>query len=821
MSAELSQEQKRSRFAIINLSPNRFPSHLVHPAFADTQLTRRSAHDSSPISTHQELCMKRLLPTVGTFAVVLVCLSVQALAKPFDEMNYGPYFTMSLEAPGPKVADIEKGQGSRGALNIAQKGLVIRLGKQNEANVCFDTDLLRYSAAWTGGLIDWRSIVFDGSHGSWPKLKGKFVFGNGVRPGWADAQGSFADVRMRGNDKRHFGPLDRKHAQWKGLYLNGDQVILSYTVGDAAVLETPSLTDIDGKQVFKRTLNIGKSSTDLTLQVLEDASQKAVVSGNIATSGALAVGAAGKVRDIKFLATDDGQIRVQIPASATPCNLVLLTSKCDAATMGKIADSVKARSDLASLTKGGPRRWSDKVTTQGQLAKFGDADKDAYVADEITAPVKNPWKSWMRFGGFDFFKGGKRAAVCTWNGDVWLVDGIDGDLDQLVWQRIATGMFQPLGLKIVDGKIYVGCRDQITRLHDLNGDEEIDFYESFNHDHQVTEHFHEFAMDLQTDAKGNFYYAKSARHAKDSLVPHHGTLIRVSPDGKTTQIVCNGFRAANGAGIGPDGLLATSDQEGHWTPANRINLVKQDGFYGNMYSYHRGEKPKDYLPPVVWLAKPVDRSPAAQLWVTSDKWGPLQGNMLSLSYGTGKLLVVPYEFVDGTPQGAAVKFPLEFPTGTMRGRFHAIDGQLYVCGLFGWSSNKTKPGGFYRVRYTGKPVHMPIATRVGETKIAITFASPLDRKSAEDIDNYAATWWNYKWSKNYGSPHLKPSTGKKGEDDVEILEATLSEDGKTVELEIEDLAPVMSMQFDYQLKAADGKPFKDTMWMTINKLGKD
>ena len=53
------------------------------------------------------------------------------------------------------------------------------------------------------------------------------------------------------------------------------------------------------------------------------------------------------------------------------------------------------------------------------------------------------------------------------------------------------------------------CRDQLVVLHDLNADGEIDFYECLNSDHQVTEHFHEFAMGLQVDAAGNFYYAKS------------------------------------------------------------------------------------------------------------------------------------------------------------------------------------------------------------------------------------------------------------------------------------------------------------------------
>ena len=151
------------------------------------------------------------------------------------------------------------------------------------------------------------------------------------------------------------------------------------------------------------------------------------------------------------------------------------------------------------------------------------------------------------------------------------------------------------------------------------------------------------------------------------------------------------------------------DQEGHWTPANRINpghkrrLLRQHVFVSPAVKNQTG-----YDPPVVWLPKNVDRSPASQLWCTSKKWGPFYGKILSTSYGTGKLWHVMHEDVDGTPQGGVVQFPLQFPTGVMRGRFHPTDGQLYTCGLFGWSSNRTQPGGFYRVRYTGQPVNMPV-----------------------------------------------------------------------------------------------------------------
>jgi hypothetical protein len=36
----------------------------------------------------------------------------------------------------------------------------------------------------------------------------------------------------------------------------------------------------------------------------------------------------------------------------------------------------------------------------------------------------------VRFGGFDFFSDGKRAAFCTHDGDIWIVSGIDEKLDE-------------------------------------------------------------------------------------------------------------------------------------------------------------------------------------------------------------------------------------------------------------------------------------------------------------------------------------------------------------------------------------------------------
>ena len=94
------------------------------------------------------------------------------------------------------------------------------------------------------------------------------------------------------------------------------------------------------------------------------------------------------------------------------------------------------------------------------------------------------------------------------------------------------------------------------------------------------------------------------------------------------------------------------------------------------------------------------------------------GSLLNLSYGYGKIFVVPHENVDGQWQGGMCELPVPaFPTGIMRGRFHPTDKQLYCCGMFAWAGNATQPGGLYRIRYTGRPTYLPITLRANPNAI--------------------------------------------------------------------------------------------------------
>jgi putative heme-binding domain-containing protein len=468
--------------------------------------------------------------------------------------------------------------------------------------------------------------------------------------------------------------------------------------------------------------------------------------------------------------------------------------------------------NLVALTQGGRSRWSGVIRTKAQIGP----DEGPFTVDVLTAPESNPWLAQTRFTGLDFSETGD-IAICSWDGDVWWVE-TDTDTSELRWRRIATGLFQPLGLKIVDGKIHVTCRDQLVVLHDLNGDGEIDFYECLNSDHQVTEHFHEFAMGLQVDSEGNFYYAKSGRHALPAVVPQHGTLLKVSPDGAKTEILATGFRAANGVCLNPDGSLAVTDQEGFWIPKNRINWVTPDRsagpkFYGNLLGYTDVTDTADTAmePPLCWITNAFDRSPAELLWVDSDRWGQLNGSLLSLSYGYGKIFLVPHERVGGVMQGGMIELPLPtLATGVMRGRFNPGDGQLYLCGMFAWAGNATHPGALYRVRPTGRPAHLPIAIHAKESGMVLRFTEPLE-PSTVGPDNVSVKRWTLKRTAGYGSDHHD-------ETELRATSVSLSEDGKTVTIFLADPRPTWCMEIKYSFRSATGDPVAGVIHNTIHEL---
>lgn len=721
--------------------------------------------------------------------------------EPWVTMDYGPSLMHTYE--------IGTGGG-----NIAQKGIAVRLDagaggvSRGRSWMIFEHDTLRWAGGWTGnGFIDWNGIQFNGKHQVHPRVVGDVHFQNQTGPGWADPT-TFSfndDQRVVGRDGRKYGPLPKSWGRFRGLYHHGDRAIVSYTVGSTDVLESPDVIVRDGSAapIFTRTIQFGPREKELLAVVSSRSDQP---TGIMPSSSCT-------------LTTIDNRLCLKVPAGVRPLRLVIWTTS---ELAGQPVDAVetavhtaKVDRDLTDLTHGGPPRWPQRLTTNVVLGK----SDGPFAVDVLTHPEQNPWLAQMRFTGLDFLPGGDQLVACAWDGDVWLMSGLSR-LDgtdakcELTWQRIASGLFQPLGIKHHDGKIFVNCRDQLVILRDLNGDGETDFYECFNSDHQVTEHFHEFAMGLQTDAQGNFYYAKSARHALPAVVPHHGTLLRVAADGSKTDILAIGFRAANGVCLNEDGTFVVTDQEGHWNPKNRINWVTPGRFYGNMFGYHDVTDSSDAAmeQPLCWITNKFDRSPGELLWVPRNAWAPLAGKLLNLSYGTGKLFAVPFEEIGGQKQGGMCQLPIApLPTGVMRGRFSPLDRQLYACGMFAWAGNATQPGGLYRIRYTGRAMWLPIGLRARQGSIELTFTSELDKAAAGDPANYSLKIWSLKRTENYGSDHYNEQL-------LAVELAQISADGRVVTLKVPALQPTWGMEIACRLKGADGTPLERVIHNSIFRL---
>jgi putative heme-binding domain-containing protein len=440
---------------------------------------------------------------------------------------------------------------------------------------------------------------------------------------------------------------------------------------------------------------------------------------------------------------------------------------------------------LKSLTHGGPALWPQIFETKGKLGTGVP-----YAIDSIEPPFVNPWNALMFFGGHDFLPDGT-AFVCTMQGDVWRVEGLDAGLEHVRWNRFASGLHQALGLKVVDGKPCVLGRDQITRLHDLNEDGEADFYECVSNIFPTSPSGHDFLCGLERDGDGRFLIASSQQG-----------VIRVSADGKTYENLATGLRNPDGLGLSDSGVITVPSSEGEWVPASMVAEVRPGGHYG--YRGPRGNQPPDL--PLVYLPRGLDNSSGGQVFAPRPgRFGPLDGQLIHLSFGAGAHFLILRDQVDGQPQGAVVPLPGEFLSGAHRGRFNPRDGQLYVSGMAGWGSYTPLDGSLERVRYTGARAQLPVAFEAHEDGVRVTFSEPLDPAYALKSEQQFAQAWNYRYSAGYGSQELSPShPGVAGHDRLEVRSTRIEPDGRTLFVELPEIQPVNQLHLHLKIESGPG-----------------
>jgi putative heme-binding domain-containing protein len=460
-----------------------------------------------------------------------------------------------------------------------------------------------------------------------------------------------------------------------------------------------------------------------------------------------------------------------------------------------------AEHPLRGALRGGPAQWPQELATQGELGP----DRP-YTVDTIRPPFDNPWKALLFFSDHAFLPDGT-ALIATMTGDVWRVSGLDDKLTNVRWRRFASGLQQPLGMVVAGGNIYSIGRDQITRLVDLNGDGEADFYECVSNKMVTSPAGHDFTCGLARDAEGRFYTVSGKQG-----------LLRIDATNERVDVLATGFRNANGLALLNDGALTVPCSEGDWTPASMICLVKPRDHAGSGLPPHFGHMgPLNGAPPslpMVYLPRGLDNSSGGQAVVRDSRFGPLAEQIIHFSSGQGSHFLVLRDEVDGQPQGAIVPLVGEFRSAAHRGKVNPRDGQLYVSGMAGWGSYTPDDGCFHRVRYTAQRVQLPKSLHVHENGVLIAFVEPVDRSLIANVANHFAQVWNYRYSSGYGSPELAPSHPGIVGHEVSDIAGVHVVDERTVFVELPDLQPVNQLHLVLQVEP--GRP--QELFLTVHRL---
>jgi cytochrome c551/c552 len=722
--------------------------------------------------------------------------------------------------------------------NIAARTLALQLG--DSAYACFDTDLLRWSVGWTGKFLPMVSMAqisykdFFNKNNKVTTLSGDPKIATGLYAGWSAGKPSFEGILTtpQNTDDLAWGPMPAEKGRFSGVYVYGDKAVLSYTVGKTKVLELPGSVRFEDQTVFTRTFQMDGSAEDLFLAAAEvrgaaASSQKgrfAYIYHHTNKDSVTAIGVLGKGSvAVKPGVSKNQYLTLQTSAGTKESRFSLAIWKGPASKIAAFEKFCrKTNISFPDMQKGGPAHWGPTVTTSGKLSP----DTAAYVTDILTLPSVNPWKRNVRVADISFFKDGRAAAV-TFEGDVWTVDGIDKNLKNITWKRFASGLHEPMSVEVVRDTIYVFGREGIVRLLDLNKDGEADFYENFSNVMLQSSESREWAADMVYAPDNSFYIAKGGAQSNGPGVTSQvakgfragskqdGTVLKISPDGRQSEIIATGLRGPY-LGIHPEtGMLTASDQQGNFVPSTPIYLIRKGDYFGVPPTKHRSDNP-EIAPPLAWIPHSEDRSSISQAWITGNKMGPLSGNLIHFSFAHPGLFRVVIDSTSGMMQGGVSFIAANYPAPTSKGAMNPVDEQLYITGFNLWGSSSTGLSALLRLRYTGKPSYMPGHFGASKDGIMLGFDFELDSTTVMTTTDFTVKRWNYERTEAYGSGHFKLD-GTKGEETLDVLGTYVSADRKKLFLAVEDIREVMQMEVSYKLLAKDGHRVQDKFWFTINK----
>jgi len=450
----------------------------------------------------------------------------------------------------------------------------------------------------------------------------------------------------------------------------------------------------------------------------------------------------------------------------------------------------------------------------------GDGIPVAGVHPAFSLKQARPEDFVKKIGGIDFMSDG-RMVVSTWeqDGGVFMIENHEsGNPDEMAVTKIAAGLAEPLGLKIVDDRIFVMQKQEMTELIDHDGDSVIDEYKTLCDDWGVSANFHEFGFGLE--AKDGYLYANLATGilpggaGMPNQHPDRGSAIRVSIEDGSLEFVAHGLRTPNGVGIAYKGDIFVSDNQGDWLPSSKILHVQKGDWFGSRAVDFEGTASKKEKKPVVWLPQDeIGNSPSTPL---SLDLGPYQNQMIHGEVTHGGVKRVFVDEIEGQLQGCVFRFIQGLEAGINRLRW-APDGALYVGGIGNpgnWQHTGKSWYGLQRLEYNGASVFEMLAVRAMSDGIEIEFTEPLKSGDGWDRMAYEIRQWRYVPTAEYGGPKID-------EEILDILSVNISDDRTKVFLELDGMKDdhlIYVRLNDYFVSENENSLWTTEAWYTMNHI---
>lgn len=409
----------------------------------------------------------------------------------------------------------------------------------------------------------------------------------------------------------------------------------------------------------------------------------------------------------------------------------------------------------------------------------------------------------------------------TWDGDLYSLD-IDAipATGPPPYRRIARGLSEPMGLAVLNGRIFVTEKNQVTELLDDDGDGMFETYRCVSHGWRSSMDYHEYLFGAVIK-EDHLYFSASVgmaqRRVDNYQAPLRGSVIKVHIDTGVTEIVAGGLRTPDGIGLAIDGGILVTDNQGEWMPANKLIHVEKDGFYQfrSTAPWHPLDVPKA-TPPAVWLPHGEIAASPTEPFLIPSSWGPYAGHVLFGDETFGGLQRAFLEKVDGITQGAVFRFSQGF-----RHHFHRFaltpDGEeLYAGGIARGEDQEYihRVSGLTRIRYAGENVFEPLAARLRTNGLEIEFTQPLAELTGWNPAGYHVTQWGYQATQTYGGQKVRHRRAG-------VRSATVSADRRRVFLELAEIIPgeVIHVRISESFSSESEQPIRaGDLWYTVNRI---